>query len=207
MSKALNVENVDHASVSGDPPSLLKPMFVDVAGLTPDDLQPLCHRLLGDLVGRPIGFEKAVEGGPIFLIRSACPELFQSFLENLYQRFPDIEVHVVSHVKDRSLVESTLREPYRYFEYETEGPYSFKELSSSMPFLAESQYQAKVMLDYGGFLHRLDEVLKIVDWVPGERSLVWSGVGPTLLELGTPELRAASHEALMSLSRWVDANF
>ncbi|MGK0239839.1 MAG: hypothetical protein ACI92G_003321 [Candidatus Pelagisphaera sp.] len=179
--------------------------------LMPDELRIVCGQLIRDIVGEPIDVGSLISGDPMFLIRSASPTLFKSFVALIGEANPRQEFVVVSHEKDRILVKEIVTNPYSFHPYPVQGSYSLNTFSQAFPDFENANFGAKVFLDSSGVLSGLEHVIEIINWMQKGDAYVWSGVESTLLKLAPPKRREfssdAAKEALQALAKWNATRF
>lgn len=174
---------------------------LDVA-LLPESLKVVCERLICDIVGVAVDLDRLQSDLPVLLIRSANPLLFKSFVHAVHERFPKQKLVIVSHEKDRKLIQSEVQNPHEFIPYPIEGSYQCEVAKEKMPELGARQFGAKVMLDASGMMKNLEQVLDILRWVPGSSAFVWSTLGPRMLEVPPGEVSDAAREALLAIAKW-----
>ena len=82
----------------------------------------------------------------IFLIRSATPDLFKKAVRELKAMAPNATLHVVSHERDRELIENTCAPRAQFHAYTSGGNYSWESLAPLIPSLTAVKLDTFVML-------------------------------------------------------------
>jgi hypothetical protein len=133
--------------------------------LMPDELRAVCGQLIRGIVGNPTEIASLVSDDPMFLIRSASPTLFKEFIGRVCDTMPEQKLVIVSHEKDREMVEKIVSNSYSF--HPVQGPYSLTTLSRAFPEFETMTFGGKVLLDESGTLSEFEHVLDIVNWIQG----------------------------------------
>jgi len=170
--------------------------------LMPDELRAVCGQLIRGIVGNPTEIASLVSDDPMFLIRSASPTLFKEFIGRVCDTMPEQKLVIVSHDKDRDMVEKFVSNSYSFHPYPVQGPYSLTTFSRAFPEFETMTFGGKVLLDESGTLSEFEHVLDIVNWIQGGEAHAWSGIESKLFKLGSLKKRECAREALQALAKW-----